>query len=173
MSFFTLALIWLVGWVLFTISVTHAKPEKPGKQVEAIVVVTGGTGRIHHALDLLAEGNADKLFISGVNEDVQHTDIIAGWNEFRAEASLPVLSEPCCIELGYTAKDTTGNALEIKKWVEENGITSIRLVTSNYHMPRAYMEVRNHLPPDTAIYRHPFHYAKDGIFEKKFLFLVF
>ena len=48
----------------------------------------------------------------------------------------------CCIKLGYAAEDTTGNAKESLEWLRINSLDSIILVTSNYHMQRAYLEFK-------------------------------
>lgn len=168
-SFCTLLIIWLAGAVLFTISVVGAKPERIAMPTDALVVVTGGKGRIYQALDLLAEEKAPTLFISGVNKDVSEKDIIAKWKQARGN----VAKTPCCVELGYKAEDTLGNAQEIHDWVMDNKVNTIRLITSNYHMPRTYMEVKKHLSDDVLIYRHPLSYPQDKLLEKDFLLLIF
>jgi len=38
------------------------------------------------------------------------------------------------IDLGYEAKNTRGNAVEVAKWVRDHQYKSIRLVTANYHI---------------------------------------
>lgn len=147
MAFLTLFILWGAGWLWLATSVALATPEKKDSKTEAIIVVTGGQGRVNAGLDLLADQKAPKLFISGVNKDVSKNDILNQWNN-------PSGQKPCCIYLGYEAEDTKGNAAEIKEWVKRNNIASMRLVTSSYHMPRAYMEVSGALP-DTKIIRHP------------------
>ncbi|MEM6903468.1 MAG: YdcF family protein, partial [Pseudomonadota bacterium] len=48
----------------------------------------------------------------------------------------------CCIELDYEADDTVENAAETVTWMRNQGFTSLRLVTSNYHMPRSLLELQ-------------------------------
>jgi len=62
--------------------------------------------------------------------------------------------DPSKIEVGRKAINTVGNAKETADWVAANNIKSIRLVTSSYHMPRALVEFRKHLPGVTII-PHP------------------
>lgn len=147
MAFVTLFLIWGFGWLWFATTIAMAKPNEDIAQTDAIVVLTGGNGRVNAGLNLLAEKISDDLFISGVNEEVKEKDILASWKT-------PSKTKPCCIHLGYKAEDTTGNATEVYEWVEENGVESFQLVTSSYHMPRAYLELSRILP-ETAIFQYP------------------
>jgi uncharacterized SAM-binding protein YcdF (DUF218 family) len=55
------------------------------------------------------------------------------------------------VMLGYDARNTIGNAMETAQWVRKEGIRSLRLVTANYHMPRALAEFRYAMPPDTVV----------------------
>ena len=70
---------------------------------------------------------------------------------------LPVSRElfECCVDLGYQALDTAGNAKETRDWAREHNITrSLIVVTSNYHMPRALVEISAALP-DVELYPFP------------------
>ena len=147
LALLTLFIIWGVGLLWFATTIATTQPNKDSTKTEAIIVLTGGNGRINEGLDLLAKKNAPKLFISGVHKDITEKHILKNWNN-------PTSQTPCCISLGYNATDTIGNAIEIKEWVEDNDISSFRLITSSYHMPRASMEIRNQLP-DTKIIFHP------------------
>ena len=58
----------------------------------------------------------------------------------------------CCVDLGYQALDTAGNARETRDWAREHNITrSLIVVTSNYHMPRALAELSAALPDVDAL----------------------
>jgi uncharacterized SAM-binding protein YcdF (DUF218 family) len=95
-------------------------------------VLTGGANRIENGASLLAQGRAKHLFISGVNTGVGKYNI----------PSLGRLSPElidCCVSLGHDAKDTNGNVEEVKSWMDEEGYTSMRLVTSISHMPRSLL----------------------------------
>lgn len=153
MAFLTVFVLWGVGWLWFAAAVTMTAPEQEQKATEAIIVLTGGNGRVNEGLNLLHDDKAPKLFISGVNKDVSKNDIYASWQNKNG-------ARPCCVYLGYEAIDTSGNADEVKKWVRKNNITSMRLVTSNYHMTRAFLEVSTALP-DVNIIRHAVISSKD------------
>jgi len=134
LALFTVFILWALGWLWFATNIALAAPEKITKEYDAIVVLTGGNGRVNKGLDLLADGVSDKLFISGVNEGSTEADILNSWKNRNGRT-------PCCFELGYKATDTMGNAQEVKEWIEKNDITQILLVTSSYHMTRAQLEI--------------------------------
>ncbi|MBN9024042.1 MAG: YdcF family protein [Rhizobiales bacterium] len=107
---------------------------------EGIVALTGGTARIDGALALLRDNRAEKLLISGVNPAVGRHDIA------RAVESAygAVLDQR--VDLGHAARDTIGNADETRAWVEKQGIHSLIIVTSDYHMPRSMVELARAMP---------------------------
>jgi uncharacterized SAM-binding protein YcdF (DUF218 family) len=57
----------------------------------------------------------------------------------------------CCIDLDYTAINTVGNAAQTRRWARERGFRSLVVVTSDYHMPRAMLEIGHRLPDVTLI----------------------
>ena len=139
--------LWLVGLALFSVVSLSAKPQTPAQTSDAIVVLTGGQNRVDQGLILFANGKASHLFISGVHPDVKKREITRLW---AGETSLP----PCCIALGKTATTTVENAIETAEWAKDNDIQSIRLVTSNYHMARAKLELSAKMR-DVEILTHP------------------
>lgn len=157
--------LWLAGWVLFLIGVTVAHPDKIDEPTDAIIVLTGGQNRINTGLDLLAAGKARYLFISGVNKDVKTEELVRLWKP-KFEYI------PCCIVLGVSANDTEGNAKESSEWVREQGVSSVRLVTSNYHLPRSWLEFTHALPRHTII-SHPIKPTSADYDSKHFLRLSF
>lgn len=145
-----LALLWLGGLVIFAESlhdldanVMDADPQP----VDAIVVLTGGSERLRTGLELLKQGKAKKLFISGVHPGLS-LDNILGNLEID-----PALRE-CCIILGHAAGSTEGNAEETQNWLALENYHSIRLVTANYHMARSLLLFHS-LIPDITIVPHP------------------
>ena len=58
------------------------------------------------------------------------------------------------IDLGDTAGDTFGNSVESVAWMRANKFKTMRLVTADYHMPRAILEIRRCLPA-TTLYEVP------------------
>lgn len=154
--FITVCIIsWAAGLIIYTSNIDQTineivqdSPEFTSK-TDAIVVLTGGSERIKHALYLLEKGYAEKLFISGVHKEVKLYELLYlhGYNVNE----IKILRNK--IELGYAASDTIENAEEIANWVKKNNIKSIRLVTSNYHIKRAMLEIHDKLP-DTKIVPH-------------------
>ena len=138
-----LVLIWLGGFVWFA----GVLPQPvDGLTAEAIVVPTGSGGRIPRGLALLREGAAPQMLVTGVDASVKE-------GEFEAEYGVDHALMECCITLGYIAVDTRGNALETAEWVAANGHGSLLLVTADWHMRRAALELAEQLPPDTVIQR--------------------
>jgi uncharacterized SAM-binding protein YcdF (DUF218 family) len=56
----------------------------------------------------------------------------------------------CCVDLDRSAVNTRSNAAETQRWARERGFKSLIVVTSNYHMPRAIVEL-SHAMPDVAL----------------------
>ncbi|MDB5591623.1 MAG: hypothetical protein JWR86_2148 [Enterovirga sp.] len=128
---------FLAGFAGFLLSLEQA--EREPNRADAIVVLTGGAQRIEDAVDLLAKGYAGRLLITGVNEKTSR-DAIA-----RLTPGQRDLVE-CCVDLGYRARNTVGNAAEIARWVRSRSFVSLIVVTSNYHLPRALAELDEALP---------------------------
>lgn len=160
-----LFLIWAIGFILFLIGVSFVQPSDTTTQTDAIIVLTGGQNRVNTGLDLLAENKAEYLFISGVNQQVKIEELVRMWR-----TDLDYM--PCCIVLGHAAHDTEGNARETSEWVRREGLQNLRLVTSNYHLPRAWLEFK-HALPRRAIIAHPIKPASVDDDSKHFLELSF
>jgi uncharacterized SAM-binding protein YcdF (DUF218 family) len=140
-AFSLVVLFWALGFILF--AVTLPRPAE-ATRTEAVVVPTGGGGRIERALDLLHLGAAQLLFVSGVDKDVKP-------GEFRAEYHVSTAAMACCVILGYESVDTRSNAKEISAWVQRRHIRSVRLVTSSWHMRRAAFELSRKLPKGVVL----------------------
>lgn len=136
-------LLWVGGFLWFAISLP-----KPADDTitEAVIVPTGGTGRIAAGIDVLNRELAPTMLVSGV-----HTDVTP--EEFAAEFGISELRMECCVILGFQAVDTHSNAIEIARWVEERGYTSLRLVTTDWHMRRAASELERVIPPGVTVVR--------------------
>ncbi|WP_247886817.1 YdcF family protein [Azospirillum sp. SYSU D00513] len=148
-----LALLWAGGFVWFAETIPQDEPAPAGeaagaqRRTDAIVVLTGGSGRLRTGLRLLAEGQGRKLFVSGVYDGVEVQELL------RLSRQSPDEVE-CCITLGYSADNTIGNAHETAGWMKEQGFTSMRLVTANYHMRRSLLEFRM-AAPEIEVVPHP------------------
>ena len=117
------------------------------RKTDAIIVLTGGNNRVQTGLSLFSHDLSKNLFITGVHDSVSKEDIISMW---KGDQILP----ECCITLGHIAKTTQENAMETKEWLDKNNIKSIRLVTSSYHIYRAYLEFNN-IISDVEIIPYP------------------
>ncbi|MGQ9371511.1 YdcF family protein [Azospirillum sp. ST 5-10] len=145
-------LAWAGGLLWFVQTIPPGGPRTTGDteglaHTDAIVVLTGGSGRLSKGLELLAEGLAHKLFVSGVYDGVEVQELLRLSRQDPGELE-------CCIVLGYAADNTIGNAYETADWMEEQGYRSLRLVTANYHMRRSLLEFRMAMP-DLVIVPHP------------------
>jgi uncharacterized SAM-binding protein YcdF (DUF218 family) len=136
-----LLLVWLLGFAWFALVLPQpAALEK----TDGVVVLTGGAGRIDRGLLVLEKGKARRMLISGVDLDVKP-------NELAAEYKRPAKLFTCCIDLGFRAVDTRSNGLETARWVSRNKIKTLRLVTHDWHMRRARLELKLALPEGVAV----------------------
>ena len=131
-----LLILWALGFAAFMLSL--GKP-LDGRKTDAIVVLTGGPGRIDRGLAVLRAGDAKRMLVSGVDPDVRPGEFAA---QYKIDRKLFANS----IDLGWQAVDTRSNADETRKWVERHKYRSVRLVTSDWHMPRARLELAHQLP---------------------------
>lgn len=131
------AAILFGGFVWFAVTVDSGRPDAPS--ADGIVALTGGESRLDAAVALLEQGAGERLLISGVDPGTTRDDI-------RALFARTPRSFDCCVDLGWTAKDTVGNAAEAAAWTREKGYRSLIVVTAHYHMPRALLELSAALP---------------------------
>lgn len=134
---FSVALIgWMLGFAWFAIFLPQPLDGRP---TDAIVVLTGGAGRIDRGIALLEEGAAKRMLISGVDRSVRPSELAA---QYKAPEKLFA----CCITLGREAIDTRSNAIETARWLERRDFKTVRLITTDWHMRRAALELRQALP---------------------------
>lgn len=145
MTVVSLALVWVGGLFVFA-ETLPTQPDDSTRKTQAVVVLTGGSGRVDAGLDLLASDRAERLFVSGVYHGV---DVKTLMQTFRRESA--GLRDR--INIG-TAEDTIANARETAQWLHAQNYTSLRLVTGAYHMPRSLLEFR-HALPNAVIVAHP------------------
>lgn len=103
-------------------------------QNEAVVVLTGGEGRIAPAVQLLRQRKSDLLIISGTNPETTLRDLVNQQGipfEGLQEVWLKILMDP-------VPSSTTENAVATAKLLKIRGIKQVYLVTSDYHMWRAH-----------------------------------
>ena len=137
--------LWVIGLFRFVGDFPTHNEDQVSK-TDAIVVLTGGSGRVNAGLALLEKKLAAKLFVSGVYQgiDVRKLLQIARRNPDSLGARIGI----------GNAVNTTENAIETAVWASQNQIGSIRLVTAVYHMPRSILEFR-HVMPNIKIIHNP------------------
>ena len=126
-----LVLLWLLGFMWFAIALPRPVD---GGHSDVAVVLTGGEGRIARGLEAIDRGWADRLLISGVDPEVKP-------REFAAEFDVSPERMECCVTLGFQSYDTRSNAAETSQWLRENKARSVRLITTDWHMRRAALEL--------------------------------
>ncbi len=143
LSFLLCLMLWLTGlaWFVWQIPTQPARDDMP---TDAIVVLTGGGGRMEYGLQLLIESKGKKLFVSGVSEGVTLDSLLRQVPAFLRGQLTPEATQN--IVLGHQAVNTIGNAEETARWLHAQGYASIRLVTANYHMPRSIEEFEEAAP---------------------------
>jgi uncharacterized SAM-binding protein YcdF (DUF218 family) len=131
------------GFMAF-LSQLRGAEEKPARTADGIVVLTGGSSRVSDAMELLAAGYGKRLLISGVHPTNDVGDI---------SRTLPDNHKllNCCVDLDRSAINTRSNAAETRRWARERGFKSLIVVTSNYHMPRAIVELSHAMPDVTLV----------------------
>jgi uncharacterized SAM-binding protein YcdF (DUF218 family) len=136
-------MLLLIGFLLFADSIEREHRD-PAHSAEGIAVLTGGMSRIDEAMKLLARHKAERLLITGVNRTTTT-------EELKRLASQGDQYFSCCVDIDYEARNTIDNATETSQWVAKHHYTSIIVVTSNYHMPRALAELERVMPEVTLI----------------------
>lgn len=157
-----IGLLWLGGGIAYVERV-ESLPAPNEMKTDAIVVLTGGAVRLATALRLLNENKAERLLVSGVAQTATKATLMQAVVPAMPDAAqaasnwqgidLQLLFD-CCVDLGFEAEDTAGNAAETASWAAARGYKTIRLVTANYHMPRAQVEFGRYLPGFTVL-PHP------------------
>lgn len=169
-----MCVLWGIGFAIFFISIPN-KVADDQSYTESIVVLTGGRERLKTGFHLLCDQRAKVIFISGVNPEETLKSLLKTVDLAKMTCTLDREQLTASTYLGYIAKNTKENAEETADWVKQRGITSIRLVTATYHMPRSLMQLK-HLLPHVTIIPHPvFPYGHDKLWwwNEGALFLVF
>ena len=129
---------FIAGFLQFACEVAELSPTVT-TEADGIVVLTGGRARIHSALDLLRKGRGKRLLITGVFPGTRPEDLTR-----PRDAAADLFA--CCVDLGFEAETTIGNAAEAALWARARGFSSLIVVTGAYHMPRALVEFSAAMP---------------------------
>ncbi|MES2290166.1 MAG: YdcF family protein [Pseudomonadota bacterium] len=135
-------LLWALGFAAFVILLPG--PADIKVRTDAIVVPTGGPGRIARGIEVLAAGSAPRMFISGADRSTSAASI-------ARVGSLDRRLFACCVDIGHEASNTRANAEETLEWLQGRKAKSLRLVTTDWHMPRARFELERVIGKDVRI----------------------
>ncbi|HEX2561171.1 YdcF family protein [Phenylobacterium sp.] len=136
-----LAMIWAVGLWAFVERVERSAPAPDPRPADGIVALTGAGSneRIGAAMKLLEGAKGQRMLVSGVNREASREDI-------RHVSGAVRRLYDCCVDLGFEAADTVGNAKETAEWARAMRYDSLIVVTADYHIPRAMLELRGAMP---------------------------
>lgn len=136
-------MIWLAGLWAFASRVEQSTPAPEPEVADGVVALTGSSvRRLAAATELLEQGKGKRLLVSGVNRQASRDDILD-----VTKAGKKVYD--CCVDLGFMAADTLGNAQETAEWARAKDYESLIVVTADFHMPRAMLELRAAMPDAT------------------------
>jgi uncharacterized SAM-binding protein YcdF (DUF218 family) len=138
-----LVIVVVAGGFIAFASQLRDSETPPARKADGIVVLTGGASRLSDGMGLLAAGYGKRLLISGVHPSSAASDISRSLPEGQGYFN-------CCVDLDRSAVNTRSNAAETRRWAEQRGFKSLIVVTSNYHMPRALVEL-SHAMPDIEL----------------------
>jgi uncharacterized SAM-binding protein YcdF (DUF218 family) len=136
-----IGLIWVSGLMAFADRISRLTPAPLPQAAEGVVVLTGAgsNARLDTGMAVLEAGLAKRLLVSGVNREASREDI-------RLVSKAAKRLYDCCVDLGFTAANTLGNARETAEWARAMRFRSLIIVTADYHMPRAMLELKSALP---------------------------
>lgn len=127
---------YTIGFVVFVDTLPLNPPIL--NDPDAVVVPTGGDGRLPVAVRIFESGVGARLLITGVDPNVTKADLkrrFGGEKRFR-----------CCADLDYSAANTRSNAAVTAEWVRKHGYRRLVIVTASYHMPRSLAEFSSAMP---------------------------
>ncbi len=136
--------LFLIGYDFVSFSHRAAQlatPQFNSSTPHAVIALTGGSNRIAFAAEIAKDQNLP-LFISGVNQEAKP-------DEVAIAAGVDTAFFECCTTLGYKARTTYENGLEVAQWSTKSGYSKLIIVTSNYHMERALLELERAMPDVT------------------------
>jgi uncharacterized SAM-binding protein YcdF (DUF218 family) len=143
-----LVFIWFVGLNAFADRVGRYAPASEPPRADAIVALTGASDvRLATGMRLLEARKGQRMLVSGVNREATRDDVrevTRGFGELY----------DCCVDLGFQAESTLGNAQETAEWARAHRFKRLVVVTSDYHMPRSLLELRSALP-EVELYPYP------------------
>ena len=117
----------------------YRPPAPGGGRADAIFVLSGGEGRIQAGYRAWRSGGATDLYILGAGKKVEPVQLLPEAASLSPDALKRIHVE------GWS-ENTLENAFSAKSIVSERGYAKVTVVTSDYHVPRAYLVFRKVLP---------------------------
>jgi uncharacterized SAM-binding protein YcdF (DUF218 family) len=116
-------------------------------QYDCGVVLTGSSGRIREAFEVLNQKKIKRLIVSGVYKDTKLNEIFP---------QLPFYTDinPDSIVLEKISGSTFGNAIQTLQVYEALKCENLLLMTSELHMYRSYRMFKAVFPPDVKIEKY-------------------
>lgn len=147
-AFLTLGIIGLVVIAVLFIDFTYKtfSYRQDLHKTDAIVVLTGGKGRVEEGVRLFRESRAEYLIFVGVAPSVRKSDL------YRPRPGDPSADN---VILEKLSRNTLENSIYGRDVIVNNGVHSVLLITSRYHLKRASILFRNSLPKDITIIPYP------------------
>jgi len=137
-------ILLLLGAGVIPHFLARGKGHSTGKAADAILVLTGGENRIAEGFRAWKEGKGKELFILGAGREATLSSILPAGMEISPAELLRIHIE------GWS-ENTLENAFSAKSAVVSRGYREVIIVTSDYHVPRAYLAMRKILPLDVSI----------------------
>jgi len=134
-------LLWAAGLWAFASRIEASTPAGIPEAADGVVVLTGAGSneRILAGVRLLEAEKGKRMLVSGVYRAASREDI-------RAVSKATRRLYDCCVDLDFNAANTIGNAKETADWARAMRYDSLIVVTADYHMPRAMLELRSAMP---------------------------
>jgi len=143
--------VWKIIFFLIFLAIPTAPhlmglrlPGPPSNSVDAIIVLTGAGGRIAEGFNAWKSGAGRDLCILGAGKGASLAQLLPGADDLSDEERSRIITE------GWS-KNTLENAFSARSVLEDRKYSSVMLVTSDYHVPRAYYVFRKALPPNVDI----------------------
>lgn len=147
-AFLTLGIIGLLVITVLFIDFTYKtfSYRQNSEKAGAIVVLTGGKGRVEEGVRLFRESRGKFLIFVGTDPSVRKSDL------YRPKPGDPSADY---VILEKSSRNTLENSIFGRDVIMRSGVHSVLLITSRYHLKRASILFRNSLPKDITIIPYP------------------
>ncbi len=133
--------------------ILETTPNSKARHYNLVVCLTGGRGRIRLAMEYFERGIGSRLLISGVDPSVNMPLILKelGW--------VGPIEDSSKIIIDQDSRSTIENAEVVRDFLKDenvskdsaNSVKRVLVVTSSYHVKRAYFIFRKILPPEIQV----------------------